>query len=81
MLFLWASLPLLLVVPSLRIRTGCPEPVVVKYAIFYHPTLIELYCLSRIIAKIKQEYKLFTLSPFVLFIDVQLVGKVRVVFP
>jgi hypothetical protein len=33
MLFLWASLPLLLVVPSLSIRTGCPEPVVVKYAI------------------------------------------------
>jgi hypothetical protein len=33
MLFLWASLPLLRVVPSLRINTGCPEPVVVKYAI------------------------------------------------
>jgi len=30
MLFLWASLPLLLLVPSLRIRTGCPEAVVVK---------------------------------------------------
>jgi len=29
-LFLWASLPLLLVVPSLRIRTGCPEAVVVR---------------------------------------------------
>jgi len=35
MLFFCASLPLLRVVPSFRIRTGCPEPVVVKYAIYY----------------------------------------------
>jgi hypothetical protein len=35
MLFRWASLPLLRVVPSLRMRTGCPEPVVVKYAILF----------------------------------------------
>jgi hypothetical protein len=35
-------LPLLLVVPSLRMRTGCPEPVVVKYAILSFPTLLEL---------------------------------------
>ncbi len=35
MLFLWASLPLLRVVPSLRMRTGCPDPVVVKYAMCY----------------------------------------------
>jgi hypothetical protein len=41
-LFLWASLPLLRVVPSLRIRTGCPEPVVVKYAILLSLLLIEL---------------------------------------
>src|SRR4030066_2385180 len=37
-LFLWASLPLFLVVLSLRIRTGCPEPVVVKYAILLNLT-------------------------------------------
>jgi hypothetical protein len=51
MLFLWASLPLLLVVPSLRIKTGCPEPVVVKYAICY-PYLVELvFILSEISKK------------------------------
>jgi len=33
MLFLWASFPLLLVVPSFSMRTGCPDGVVVKYAI------------------------------------------------
>ena len=35
MLFLWASFPLFRVVPSLRIRTGCPDPVVVKYAMLF----------------------------------------------
>jgi hypothetical protein len=37
MLLRCASFPLLRVVPSLRMRTGCPEPVVVKYAMLFLP--------------------------------------------
>ncbi|MCL4429312.1 MAG: hypothetical protein M1167_01035, partial [Chloroflexi bacterium] len=62
---LWASLPLLLVVPSLRMRTGCPEPVVVKYAILSYPYITRT-CLIRKYAKTLRKYKLLPLNPSVL---------------
>src|ERR1035441_489240 len=67
MLFLWASLPLLRVVPSLRMRTGCPEFVVVKYAILSFPALIEPCLIFGNMQKPQRKYKLLPLNPSVLF--------------
>ena len=58
MLFLWASLPRFRVVPSLRMRTGCPDPVVVKYAISLTSFSRCRMLFSRKYAKIKLAYKL-----------------------
>jgi hypothetical protein len=61
MLFRWASLPLLRVVPSLSMRTGCPEFVVVKYAIYYpfNKTFIFIFGNKQ---KRQRQYKLLPLK-------------------
>jgi hypothetical protein len=60
MLFLWASLPRLLVVPSFRIRTGCPDWVVVKYAIQI-PPFVKMLFLAIPNSKKALKYKLLLL--------------------